>query len=226
MHTGNQTAGSIKIARDANMQALMPVRGVSLNAYGQSEAKILNNQEFADLTVAMSGGIGNKFDLAKRRYEKIAIYTDADPDGAYIRSLLLVFIYYCFPGMIEGGYVFAGCPPLYSIKVVKGPDKGKTLFAADEGERNRILDEFTRNGGDLKSLEIARSKGLGEMSPLDEFKPCLDPATRKVRIITLNDVADAREMADGTFRLMFSRKQDAKEERREWIDDTFESVDE
>ena len=204
----------------------MPVRGVSLNAYGQSEAKILNNQEFADLTVAMGGGIGNKFDLTKRRYEKIAIYTDADPDGAYIRSLLLVFIYYCFPGMIEGGHVFAGCPPLYSIKVVKGPDKGKTLFAADEGERNRILDEFTRNGGDLKSLEIARSKGLGEMSPLDEFKPCLDPATRKVRIITLDDVADAREMADGTFRLMFSRKQDAKEERREWIDDTFESVDE
>ena len=224
---GDSAAGSIKIARDANMQALMPVRGVSLNAYGQSEAKILNNQEFADLTVAMGGGgIRDKFDLNKRRYERISIYTDADPDGAYIRSLLLVFIYYCFPGMIEGGHVFAGCPPLYSIKVVKGPDKGKRYFAADEKERDVIINKFMANGGDLKNLEIARSKGLGEMSPLDEFKPCLDPATRKVRVITLNDVSEARDMADDTFRLMFSRKQDAKDERREWIDNTFESVDE
>ena len=224
---GDSAAGSIKIARDANMQALMPVRGVSLNAYGQSEAKILSNQEFADLTVAMGGGgIRDKFDLNKRRYERISIYTDADPDGAYIRSLLLVFIYYCFPGMIEGGHVFAGCPPLYSIKVVKGPDKGKRYFAADEKERDVIINKFMANGGDLKNLEIARSKGLGEMSPLDEFKPCLDPATRKVRVITLNDVSEARDMADDTFRLMFSRKQDAKDERREWIDNTFESVDE
>lgn len=224
---GDSAAGSIKIARDANMQALMPVRGVSLNAYGQTESKILNNQEFADLTVAMGGGgICTKFELDKRRYEKIGLYTDADPDGAYIRSLLLVFIYYCFPGMIEGGNVFAGCPPLYSIKVIKGADKGKRYFAADERERDGIVRKFMANGGNLKDLEIARSKGLGEMSPLDEFKPCLDPATRRVRIITLSDVDDAKADAEDAFRLLFSRKVDAKDERREWIDSTFESVDE
>lgn len=222
---GDSAAGAIKIARDANMQALMPVRGVSLNAYGQKESKILNNQEFADLTVAMGGGgIGENFDIEKRRYSRIGVYTDADPDGAYIRSLLLVFIYYCFPGMIEGGHVFAGCPPLYSIKVVKGKDKGKTLFAADEQERNRIVNDFMMKGGDLKSLEIARSKGLGEMDAMDEFKPCLDPKTRKVRIITLTDISNAREQADNAFKLLFSRKQDDKDERRAWIDDTFTSI--
>lgn len=220
---GDSASGNIKIARDASWQAVFPVRGVSMNAYGAKESKILANKEFADLISAMrAGGIGEHFDMEHRRYDRIGIYTDADDDGQYIRSLLLVFIYLQFPGMIENGKVFAGCPPLYSITFTSGSSKGKTLFAADEIERDKFIDDFMRNGGKLESLVLQRSKGLGEMSA-EEFEPCLSPATRSIRTITLDDVEAAKTKASEALSLLFSGTSDSKEARRAWIDDTFET---
>ena len=220
---GDSASGNIKITRDANWQAVFPIRGVSMNAYGAKDEKILSNREFADLTSAMrGGGIGKNFDLEARRYERLALYTDADEDGNFIRALLLVFIYLQFPGMIENGYVFAGMPPLYSIKFLKGDRRGEFVYAADEEARDKFVADFVKKGGDLKHLEISRSKGLGAMSE-EEFKSCLDPKTRQIRTITLADVADAADIAHDALQLLFSSKKEDVARRRVWIDETFES---
>lgn len=218
---GDSAAGSIKICRQASWQALLPVRGVSLNAFGLKATKILSNKEFADFATAMrAGGIMENFDYDKRKYDRIGIYTDADPDGGYIRSLLLVFIYYCFPGMIEHGKVFAGMPPLYSIKYLRGQNKGKITYAMDEKERENFIKDFTKKGGRLGDLSFSRAKGLGEMSH-SEFDVCLNPATRRVRIITEDDVKQSEE----TLSLLFSKSALEKDARRKWIDDGFEMPD-
>ena len=220
---GQSAGGTIKQARDASNQAAYFVRGVGLNSWGAADAKILANKEFADLVSSMrAGGIGKNFNYENRRYDRIGIYTDADEDGKNIASLLLVFIYTQFPSMIENKKVFIGCPPLYSITYKSGPHKGETIFAADESERDTFMDDFTSNGGDVSQLKIARAKGLGEMNP-DEFRPCLDPRTRKVRIVTVDDVEDARERAKYALSLLFSGKKEDKEARRVWIDDTFDA---
>ena len=220
---GQSAGGTIKQARDASNQAAYFVRGVGLNSWGAADAKILANKEFADLVSSMrAGGIGKHFNYDNRRYDRIGIYTDADEDGKNIASLLLVFIYTQFPSMIENQKVFIGCPPLYSITYKSGPHKGETIFAADESERDAFMDDFTGNGGDVSQLKIARAKGLGEMNP-DEFRPCLDPRTRKVRIVTVDDVEDARERAKYALALLFSGKKEDKEARRIWIDDTFDA---
>jgi len=218
---GDSAGGTIKQARNGAWQALFPVRGVTLNCYGAKAEKILSNNEFADLANAMrGGGIGKYFDMDKRRYDRIGIYTDADEDGNYIRSLLLVFIYTCFPGMIEAGKVFAGCPPLYSITYTKGPKKGQTVHVADEAERDRFVDRYVKGGNDLGDLNIQRSKGLGEDNA-DEIE-WLDPKTRKVRVITVDDVDEAKAQAEGALQLLFSARQEDRAARRVWIDDTFE----
>lgn len=220
---GDSASGTIKMTRDASWQALLPVRGVTLKVYGKSNKKILDNAEFADVVSAMrAGGIRDDFDIEHRRYERIGIYTDADEDGNYIRSLLLLFIYTCFPGMIEGGYVFAGCPPLYSIEFKNGKNKGKKQYAIDEAERDSIINKFIKNGGNLSDLSIQRSKGLGE-SDAAEFKECLSPDTRKVRVITLSDVDGAREKAEAVFKLLFSEDEKTKQIRRKWINASFET---
>ncbi|RAP50975.1 MAG: hypothetical protein BZ138_06145, partial [Methanosphaera sp. rholeuAM270] len=220
---GDSASGNIKITRDANWQAVFPIRGVSMNAYGAKDEKILSNREFADLVSAMrGGGIGKNFDMEHRRYQRLGLYTDADSDGQYIRSLLLVFIYLQFPGMIENGEVFAGMPPLYSIKYLKGDKKGEFAYAADEEERDKFVTDYVKKGGDLKHLEISRSKGLGAMSE-EEFKACLSPETRQVRVITLEDVEEAKAIASDALQLLFSGKKDDVARRRVWIDETFES---
>lgn len=215
---GNSAATRIVSARNSRMQSVLGFRGVPLGAYGAKETKIMANAEFADLVLAMNAkGIGANFDYENRRYDRIGIYTDADEDGNYIRSLLLVFIYQCFPGMIENEKVFAGCPPLYSITFTKGERKGETIYAADEAARNAFFDEYMKDGGDISNLSINRSKGLGEMS-IDEFVPCLDPATRRVRIITVEDVENANDV----LKLLFAADDATRAERRIWIDSTFE----
>ena len=223
---GDSAGGTIRQARNATTQAVFPIRGVSANAYGATDAKILANKEFNDFVNAMrGGGIGKNFDYEHRRYDRIGIYTDADEDGNNIRCLLLVFIYLYMPGMIENGKVFAGCPPLYSIVYKNGPKKGTTEYAANEAERDKFVDKFVKEGGNVKDLVISRSKGLGEMST-KEFEPCLNPKTRKVRVITVDDVAEARESTKNALELLFSSKKDSIDERRKWIDETFETEDE
>ena len=223
---GDSAGGTIRQARDAGWQAVFPVRGVSLNCYGATDAKVLANAEFAGIVNAMrAGGIGKSFDMANRRYDRIGIYTDADEDGNYIRSLLLVFIYTQLPGMIEAGKVFAGMPPLYSIKFLKGPRKGEVEYVQDEAARDEFVEKWLRDGGDLSALEISRQKGLGEVDA-DEFDLCLSPKTRQVRVITVDDVEDNRERAEAALKMLFGKGEDDKQTRRAWIDDTFESVTE
>lgn len=221
---GNSAGGTLKMTRDPNTQAILPLRGVTLNAYGASAAKILANSEFASLVSAMNAGIGKTFDMDSRRYESIGVYTDSDNDGDFIRSLLLVAIFEIFPGLIENGHVFSGMPPLYSVHYVHGRKAGQTAFLRDEAERDRFIEKYVKDGGKTSDLDIQRSKGLGESSA-DEFKTCLNPKTRQVRVITLDDVADARKRADDAMRMLFGKADADKQERRAWIDDTFEEAE-
>ena len=221
---GDSALGSIVQARDGVWQSCLGVKGVSLNAYEAKKDKILSNAEFADIISAMDArGIGADFNYENRRYDRIGIYTDADEDGNYIRSLLLVFIYTCFPGMIENGKVFAGIPPLYEIVYKSGPHKGEQLYAQDEAARDKFIEDYMKKGGNLDHLSIIRSKGLGAMDP-DDFIQCLDPKTRQVRVINVDDIN--RDDAEEAFRLLFGKDDTAKTERRQWIDNTFQSEDE
>ena len=219
---GQSAGGTILQSRDSSYQAAYCVRGVGLNSWGATDAKILANKEFADIISAMkAGGIGKNFDYEHRRYDRIGIYTDSDEDGKNISSLLLVFIYTQFPGMVENGKVFIGCPPLYSITYTEGDKKGTTEFASDESERDSIINAYVKGGGNASKLKVARAKGLGEMDP-EEFKPCIDPATRSIRIVTVDDVKASVEQAQYALELLFSSKKESKEARRKWIDDTFD----
>ena len=218
---GQSAGGTILQSRNNSYQSAYFVRGVGLNTWNASDAKILANKELADITSAMrGGGIGKNFDFDNRRYDRIGIYCDSDEDGKMIASLLLVFIYTQFPGMIENGKVFIGRPPLYSITYTSGSRRGETDFASDEAERDAIINAYVKDGGDTSKLKVARAKGLGEMDP-DEFRPCIDPKTRSIRVVTIEDVEDSRERARYALDLLFSNKKDDKDARRTWIDDTF-----
>lgn len=221
---GDSALGGMKAIRRSDYVSLLPFRGVTANVWDQrtSSNELLKHKELADLVNAMNCGIGQNFVFENRKYDRIGIYTDADNDGDYIRSLLILFIATQFPGMIENKKVFAGCPPLYSITYLSGSKKGQTEFVANEDERDAVIEDYIKQGGDVSKdkIKIQRSKGLGEMSP-SELKSFLDPETRRVRIITLDDVDEARNRANDVFDLLFSRKKDAKDARRAWIDETF-----
>lgn len=218
---GLSAAARLNSTRSSKNQAVLPFRGVPKGTYGLKEAKILANAEFADLVLAMNAkGIKENFDYSSRRFDRIGIYTDADEDGNYIRSLLLVFIYTCLPGMIENEKVFIGCPPLYTITFKSGERKNDIIDILDEAGRTKFLDDYAKKGGDLKNLKIERAKGLGEYSA-EVFMKNLSPEYRKVRIVTLDDIQEA----DRTLKLLFAKDEQTRAERREWIDGTFELVE-
>lgn len=219
---GLSAASRLSTTRNSRVQAILPFRGVPKGTYGLKDTKILENAEFADLVLAMNAkGIKENFDYENRRFDRIGIYTDADEDGNYIRSLLLVFIYTCFPGMIENEKVFIGCPPLYSITFKSGPQKNETIDILDETGRTKFLDDYMKKGGDLKNLKIERAKGLGEYSA-ETFRKNLSPEYRKVRIVTIEDV----EAAEASLKLLFAHDKQTIVERRAWIDNTFEMTEE
>ncbi len=218
---GDSAGGTIKKIRDANWQSCLPIKGVSANAYGAKEAKILANAEFSDFISAMRvGGVGKNCDLSNRRYQRVGIYTDADEDGNYIRALFLVFIYTQLPGLIESGNVFAGCPPLYYITCKSGARKGQRVPMMSEAERDEFVTDYTRNGGKLSDLDIQRSKGLGEDDEADALQ-WLSPATRKIRVITVDDVEEARKQVNETMGMLFDNTEANRLKRRAWIDETF-----
>lgn len=222
---GDSAKGSMTMARNSTYQAVFPVRGVTLNVYNATVDKMLKNAEFNGIIKAMGTGFGKDFDFDHRHYDRIGIYTDADEDGNYIRSLLLVFIYLQMPGMIENGKVFAGCPPLYSIKFARGARRGETVYAANENARNKFIDDYLRDGGDIDNLIIQRSKGLGEMDA-DELAYCLMPETRQVRLVTVDEARSAsREYTDEILDMLFSGSMEAMKKRREWIDSHFVVTD-
>ncbi|HHY36150.1 MAG TPA: DNA topoisomerase (ATP-hydrolyzing) subunit B [Firmicutes bacterium] len=197
---GDSAGGSAKQGRDRRFQAILPLRGKILNVEKARLDKILNNEEIRTIITAMGTGIDEDFDIAKARYHKLIIMTDADVDGAHIRTLLLTFFYRYMRPLIEAGYVYIAQPPLYMVT------KGNTqkYFYSDE-ELEKYLDEKGRNG-----ITVQRYKGLGEMNPAQLWETTMDPEKRTLLQVSLEDAM----AADQIFSILMG---DQVEPRREFI---------
>lgn len=199
---GDSAGGSAKSGRDPRFQAILPLRGKILNVEKARLDKIFANNEIRNMITAFGTGISDDFDLAKRRYGKIIIMTDADVDGAHIRTLLLTFFYRYMKPLIEHGHVYIAQPPLYLIS------KGKNnWYTYSDAELAKKLDDVGR-----ESVTIQRYKGLGEMDPEQLWETTMDPERRTMLRV---DIEDAEE-ADDLFNVLMGEK---VEPRRQFIED-------
>jgi len=204
---GNSAGGSAKEGRDRRTQAILPLRGKILNVEKSRIDRILNSEEIKNMITAFGCGIGEDFDISKLRYHKIIIMTDADVDGAHIRTLLLTFFYRYMKDLIINGHVYAAQPPLYRVK------KGKfEQYVYSDAELNKILDEIGRD-----KIEIQRYKGLGEMNPEQLWETTMNPETRILLRITEDDAIEADEM----FNILMG---DKVAPRREFIEENAKYV--
>ena len=197
---GDSAGGSAKMARDRNCQALLPLRGKVLNVLGASSAKMGSNNEISNLCLAIGTRCGKAFDVGELRYEKIIIMTDADVDGAHIASLLMTFFFTQMRPLIDSGHLYLACPPLY--RVTQGSARH---YAMDDAEKDRIVAEGLGGRG---KVEVSRFKGLGEMDAKDLKSTTMDPSTRKLIKVTIDD-AEPDETDSLVSRLM-GRKPEAR----------------
>jgi DNA gyrase subunit B len=197
---GDSAGGSAKQGRDRRFQAVLPLRGKVLNVEKARLDKILSSENVRPLIIALGAGIGESFDPAKLRYHRIIIMTDADVDGAHIRTLLLTFFYRHMPQVIEGGYLYIAQPPLYRITTGK-----VTRYAKSDRERDRIIRELGN-----KNVTVQRFKGLGEMNSEQLWETTMNPETRTLLRVEVEDAAEA----DAIFTMLMGER---VEPRRDFI---------
>jgi len=204
---GDSAGGSAKQGRDRRFQAVLPLRGKILNVEKARLDKILANEEIRAMITALGTGIGEDFDISKARYHKLILMSDADVDGAHIRTLLLTFFYRYMKPLIEAGYVFIAQPPLYRVK------KGKSdIYVYNDAELEKLLEKIGRDG-----VTIQRYKGLGEMDAAQLWETTMDPETRTILQVNLEDAIEA----DAVFSMLMG---DRVEPRRDFIQENARSV--
>ena len=205
---GDSAGGSAKQGRDRRFQAILPLRGKIINVEKARLDKILANDEIRSMITAFGTGIGEEFDITKRRYDKIIIMTDADVDGAHIRTLLLTFFYRFMKPLIEQGHVYIAQPPLYQVR------KGKQVWYLYTDEAmNAKLEELGKDS----SVVVQRYKGLGEMNPEQLWETTMDPANRTMLKVHLEDAVEA----DKIFSVLMG---DKVEPRRKFIEENAKKV--
>jgi len=198
---GDSAGGSAKQGRNPEFQAILPLGGKILNVEKHRLDRVLENDEIRNMITAIGTGIGDEFDIEEARYERIIMMTDADIDGAHIRTLLLTLLYRHMKPLIEAGYVYAAQPPLYRVR-----DGGDTYDAMTEAERDRIVAEQCDGTPD----QVQRFKGLGEMNPEQLWDTTMDPEKRVLKQVTVEDAAEADRM----FNVLMG---DAVEPRKQFI---------
>ncbi len=205
---GDSAGGSAKQGRSREFQAILPLRGKILNVEKARFDKILNSEQITNMITALGAGVGQDFNIEKMRYHKIIIMTDADTDGNHITTLLLTFFFRYMPEIIEYGYLYIALPPLYLIK--KGNRKEYAYF---ESEKEKIIQEL----GGPDGISLQRYKGLGEMNPDQLWSTTMDPASRTLKQVKIDDAV----LADEIFTILMG---DHVEPRRKFIEENAEKV--
>jgi topoisomerase-4 subunit B len=181
------------MARDRKTQALLPLRGKILNVLGAASSKLGQNAEISDLCQALGVGMGTKFNIEDLRYDKVIIMTDADVDGAHIASLLMTFFFTQMRPLIDKGHLYLACPPLF--RLTQGATR---VYAIDEFEKERLMEAGLGGKG---KIDVSRFKGLGEMDAKDLKETTMDPASRKLIRVSVDDEVPG-ETGDLVERLM------------------------
>jgi DNA gyrase subunit B len=200
---GDSAGGSAKQGRDRRFQAILPLRGKILNIEKTDDSKIYKNNEVQSLITALGLGVkGEEFDMTQLRYHRIIIMTDADVDGAHIRTLLLTFFYRYQRALVEQGFIYIACPPLYKV------ERGKNhYYCYSDREKNQTISQFPENA----NYNIQRFKGLGEMMPQQLWDTTMNPESRTLKQVEIEDAAEA----DRIFTILMG---DRVQPRREFIE--------